>query len=218
MAVIRVNKTSNYSVMSNYHFREKEMSLKAKGLLSQMLSLPDSWDYSIQGLVAINPEKESAIVSTLKELQKFGYLRIDKLLPNETESGRFEYVYNIYEEPQKQGLEKQDLENQGLEIQDLENQGQLNTNILNTNKTNTNVLNTNNNRGTTKRFKKPTIEEIEDYCKERNNNINASAFFDYYESKDWMIGKNRMKDWKAAIRTWERNSKQEKTVDPFDMF
>lgn len=58
----------------------------------------------------------------------------------------------------------------------------------------------------TKRFKKPTVEEIETYCNERNNNINPNAFYDYYESKDWMIGKNRMKDWKAAIRTWERNT------------
>ena len=57
-----------------------------------------------------------------------------------------------------------------------------------------------------KRFKKPSVEEIETYCNERNNNINPNAFYDYYESKDWMIGKNRMKDWKAAIRTWERNT------------
>lgn len=73
---------------------------------------------------------------------------------------------------------------------------------------------------TTKRFKKPTIEEIEAYCKERGNNIDAESFFDYYESKDWMIGKNRMKDWKAAIRTWEKNDKKKGEVknDPFDFF
>ena len=53
MSVIRVEKTKNYTVMSNYHFKEKNMSLKAKGLLSLMLSLPDNWDYSIAGLVAI---------------------------------------------------------------------------------------------------------------------------------------------------------------------
>ncbi len=55
--------------------------------------------------------------------------------------------------------------------------------------------------------KKPTIEEVENYCKERNNNIDASSFFDYYEAKGWMIGKNKMKDWQAAVRTWERNAK-----------
>lgn len=75
---------------------------------------------------------------------------------------------------------------------------------------------------TTKRFKKPTIEEIEVYCQERGNNIDAESFFDYYESKDWMIGKNRMKDWKAAIRTWERNRQKEVSAknepNPFDFF
>lgn len=54
---------------------------------------------------------------------------------------------------------------------------------------------------------KPTIEEIKEYCLERHNNINAETFYDFYESKNWMIGKNKMKDWKAAIRTWERNNK-----------
>ncbi len=55
------------------------------------------------------------------------------------------------------------------------------------------------------KFKKPTIEEIKNYCLERKNTINAQQFFDYYESKGWLIGKNPMKDWKAAIRTWEQN-------------
>nr|DAL89816.1 MAG TPA: replisome organizer protein [Caudoviricetes sp.] len=56
-----------------------------------------------------------------------------------------------------------------------------------------------------KRFEKPTISDIEQYCIERNNNVNAEHFFDYYESNGWKVGKNSMKDWKAAVRTWERN-------------
>lgn len=71
---------------------------------------------------------------------------------------------------------------------------------------------------TTKRFKKPTIDEIDSYCKERNNNINAEVFFDYYESKGWLVGKSPMKDWKAAIRQWEhRDGKKgnQTTNDPF---
>lgn len=55
------------------------------------------------------------------------------------------------------------------------------------------------------RFIPPSIEDIKIYCKERNNEIQAEQFFDFYESKNWMIGKNKMKNWKAAIRTWERN-------------
>lgn len=58
-------------------------------------------------------------------------------------------------------------------------------------------------------FQKPTIEEIQEYCVERNNGINANAFYDFYESKGWCVGKNKMKDWKACIRTWEqRNGKK----------
>lgn len=140
MAIFRTHKNQNYTVMSNYHLKEKNMSLKAKGLLSVMLSLPDDWDYSLAGLVAICKENETAVKSALKELKDFGYIRIDKLMPNETESGRIEYVYNVFEQPQniiKQEHKKQGLENQPLENQPIENQVQLNTNKQNTKELNT---------------------------------------------------------------------------------
>jgi hypothetical protein len=142
MATFRVNKNSNYTVMSNTHLRELEMSLKAKGLLSMMLSLPEDWDYSVDGLCAICKENQSSIKSTLDELKAFGYLVVIKRMPNETKSGRFEYVYNIYETPQKQPhekqwVEKQGIENQPLEFQPIENQPQLNIYIPNTKELNT---------------------------------------------------------------------------------
>ena len=56
-------------------------------------------------------------------------------------------------------------------------------------------------------FKKPKLDDVKDYCILRKNNIDAEAFMDFYESKDWKIGKNKMKDWKAAVRTWERREK-----------
>ena len=133
MGVIRVNKNKDYTTMSNYHLRDKNLSLKAKGLLSVMLSLPEDWDYSIAGLVAICKESESAVKNALGELKNFGYLEIVKLMPNETESGRLEYLYNVYEKPiEKQEGENQPLENQPVENQEVENQGQLITNKLNT--------------------------------------------------------------------------------------
>lgn len=134
MSTIRINKTKDYTVMSNYHFKEKNMSLKAKGLLSQMLSLPDNWNYSINGLVAINKENETSIKNILKELQEFNYLKITKLMPNQTTTGRIEYVYDIYERPlTKQEVQKQGLENLGVEFLEVEfleveNPPQLNTN------------------------------------------------------------------------------------------
>ena len=140
MAIFRTHKNQNYTVMSNYHLEDKSMSLKAKGLLSVMLSLPDDWDYSLAGLVAICKENETAVKSALKELKDFGYIRIDKLMPNETESGRIEYVYNVFEQPQnisKQEHKKQELENQPLENQPIENHVQLNTKKQNTKELNT---------------------------------------------------------------------------------
>ncbi len=153
MAVIRVNKNKDYTVMSNRHLKEKEMSLKAKGLLSLMLSLPKGWDYSIAGLVAICKENENAIKSTLNELKEFGYLAIIKKLPNETKTGRIEYIYDIFERPveeqeveeqeveeqevEEQEVEKQEVEKQEVEKQEVEKQGQLNTKELITKELNT---------------------------------------------------------------------------------
>jgi uncharacterized phage protein (TIGR02220 family) len=125
--------------MSNTHLRDKSLSLKGKGLLSVMLSLPDDWEYTIAGLVAICKENETAVKSTLDELKKCGYLIVTKLTPAQTESGRFEYLYDIFEQPQhKEAAEIQETEKQGVELLPVENQGQLNTNKSNTKKVNTN--------------------------------------------------------------------------------
>jgi uncharacterized phage protein (TIGR02220 family) len=126
MSVFRVEKTKDYTVMSNAHLNEKKMSLKAKGLLSLMLSLPEKWDYSIAGLVAICKENETAIKSTLDELKEFGYLEVIKAMPTKENGGRISYEYIIYE--RKQEGKKQGIENLGVE-----NQVQLNTNKENTN-------------------------------------------------------------------------------------
>lgn len=100
MAVFRVHKTKNYTLMSNHHLRDKDLSLKAKGLLSVMFSLPDSWNYSIPGLCAILKENETAVKSTIKELKATGYLIVDKKKPCKEEGrSKFEYIYNIYETP-----------------------------------------------------------------------------------------------------------------------
>ena len=63
-----------------------------------------------------------------------------------------------------------------------------------------------------KRFAKPTIEEVSDYCNERNNDVDAEKFYDYYSSNGWKVGKNAMKDWKASVRTWEKNTTQQQKV------
>lgn len=82
MAVFRVERTQNYTAMSNYHLWDKRLSLKAKGLLSQMLSLPEDWDYTLSGLARINAEGKDAIRAAVVELEQAGYIqrrqKIDK--------------------------------------------------------------------------------------------------------------------------------------------
>lgn len=95
-----MHKTGNFTVMSNYHFKEKKMSLKAKGLLSLMLSLPDTWNYSVSGLVTLSKDGKDSVMSALGELEKFGYLERERVT---NEKGQFAGIeYHIYEEPQKE--------------------------------------------------------------------------------------------------------------------
>lgn len=111
MSVIRVEKNKNFTCMSNVHLRDNRLTLKAKGLLSLILSLPDDWTYSVAGLTSIVPEGERAIEHALKELKVNGYVSINKKTPAQTDSGRYEYEYIIREIPDQ----KQDPQNSTLE-------------------------------------------------------------------------------------------------------
>ena len=98
MAIIKVNKTKNYTTISNFHLREKDMSLKAKGLLSLMLSLPEDWDYSVGGLAKLSKDGKDSVTNTLMELERFGYVKRTQCL---NDKNQFDgYDYDIYEEPQ----------------------------------------------------------------------------------------------------------------------
>lgn len=97
MAVFRVERTKNYTVMSNYHLKDQRLSLKAKGLLSQMLSLPDDWDYTLSGLSHINKESKDAIRTAIKELEATGYVIRHQTTDATGKFGANEYI--IYEHP-----------------------------------------------------------------------------------------------------------------------
>ncbi len=94
--IVRVKKDKDYAVMSNYHFKDKNLSLRAKGLLSLMLSLPDTWDYSINGLCSICNESRITIRNTLKELKENHYLEMNEA---HDKDGKFIYNYIVYEIP-----------------------------------------------------------------------------------------------------------------------
>ena len=129
MGTFRVHKTKDYTVMSNNHLRNKEMTLKAKGLLSQMLSLPDDWNYTIEGLASINKEGVDCISDTLTELEKFGYVTRKRI---RDEKGRLRGTdYDIYEEPIR---EKPILDNPVLEKPEQAEPEQEKPGLLNTNK------------------------------------------------------------------------------------
>ena len=210
MAVIRINKTTNYTVMSNTHFKEKQMSFKAKGLLSVMLSLPDNWDYSVAGLETLSRDGKASINKALAELERFGYLKRTQRMDDK---GRFDgYDYDIYENP---STEKPFTENPSTEKPSTENPPQLNTNKSITDVLNTNVSNTDIQPATEKRFKVPTLDEVKAYCQERKNNIDPERFIDYYTAKGWKIGKQPMKDWKACVRTWEKTRKKKNEPDRY---
>ena len=104
MSVFKIEKNNNYTVMSNYHLRDHDLSYKAKGLLSFMLSLPEDWDYSLAGLCSISKESRDGIRSILKELQEHHYVEIEKV---RGDKGYFEYNYLIYEIPHFIDLEKE---------------------------------------------------------------------------------------------------------------
>lgn len=157
MAVIRVNNTKGFTVMSNYHFQDKEISLKAKGLLGLMLSLPSNWDYSVNGLVAIVKENKAAVQTALKELEEHKYLKRTRV---QDETGRFDYIYDIYEKPYDKlpWTENQCTDIQCTEVQCTENQPQINTNKQSTNKQNTKELNTNEYKE--KNIKKESVNSV----------------------------------------------------------
>ena len=96
MAVFRVERTQNYTVMSNYHLRDKSLSLKAKGLLSLMLSLPETWDYTLSGLAKISLEGKDAIRATVVELEKAGYIQRHQTTGKDGKFGSNEYIIREY--------------------------------------------------------------------------------------------------------------------------
>jgi len=164
--IFRVEKTKDYTVMSNHHLRDKNLSLKGKGMLSLMLSLPDDWDYTLTGLAYICKDGVSSIRTTVAELEQYGYLSRRRLRNEKGQLGDTEYI--IHEKPQKREkgvdsvenpvdksppecekpicgnptLDNLTLEKPALEYPTLENGTQLNTNQHNTDSKSTKKINT----------------------------------------------------------------------------
>ena len=141
MAVFRIEKNTGYTVMSNIHLRDKALSLKAKGLLSQILSLPEDWDYTLTGLCHINRESKDAIRTAINELERSGYVERHQTID---ESGKFSSnEYLIHESPVHTPiLEKPSSDNPTTGKPSSENPTQLNKDKQNKDKQNTDKRNT----------------------------------------------------------------------------
>lgn len=188
--IFRVEKNANYVVMSNHHLRNKEMSLKSKGLLSLILSLPPEWNYSLSGLCAICKESQTAMRSALKELETHKYL-IRKRQKNSL--GHFEYEYIVYEVPH---TENQHTANQHTQKEHAENRTQISKEELNINKLNIDVVN-----------KDKDKEKIDSLLQEVGNADLIELYWDYIDVRKGMGAPLSPRALQMLITRCERLSK-----------
>ena len=185
MNIKRIQKSKNYSIISNEILKRKDLSLKAKGLMSLILSFPDSWDLNINGLVAIVKESKNTIYTILKELNKKGYVDRERITDKSGKVVKWEML--VYEKPH---TKKPDTKKPHVE-----NCTQISTN----NKTNTNIIKINKEKFAISVFENGTLNKIE-----------SENFIDYWSEKN-SKGKMRFmleKTWDLNLRMkrWGRNN------------
>ena len=197
-----MNEKPNYYAIIPANVRyDKELKDKAKLLYGEIVALSDKqgYCYASNKYFAELYEVSTTTISTLiKNLVEKGYIESEIIYKEGTKEILNRYL-KIFKAPYLKKFKYPIKEN----LKD----------------NNTSINNTSINKKENikrKSFVKPTIEEINQYCQERNNTINAEAFYDFYESKDWYVGKNKMKDWKACVRTWEKRNEtkpKKKSID-----
>lgn len=196
-------KSDSFVTIANTFLKDKNLSNKAKGVLAMILALPDDWDFSIKGMVAVTKDGEASLRSAINEMRENGYCAM-KPVRISNKIARWKYLFSG-----EKLSEKLLCDFLQVEKLNVENQAQYNK-VSNINKYS--IEKEDNNKSLSsknKRFVKPSVEQIAEYIREKKLHFEAERFFDYYESKGWMIGKNHMKDWKAACRTWEAKRKSE---------
>lgn len=204
MSVFRIHKTNNYTVMSNNHFKEREMSLKAKGLLSLMLSLPDDWSYNVSGLVKLSKDGKDGVMSALAELEKFGYLERRQVT---NDKGQFAGIeYNIFEMPreQKPVAVKEKSAKQKTDKSNTEKPRLLSTNSIN------NDLINNLDISSTKKDKEK--ERIDSLLQEVGNVDLIELYWDYIDMREGMGAPLSAKALEMLITRCERLSKNNTRV------
>lgn len=207
MAYFRVNKNRDYTVMSNHHLRDRNLSLRAIGLLSKMLSLPDDWDYSVPGLVAICQESKNIIQGALKELEKNGYLV--RTMTRDS-SGHIGYNYDVYEQPQHTlprpekpfTVEPCTVSPSTVEPC-TEKQPQLSTNKLSTNKLSTEESKTQ------EKAVEPNVVNIVDQPEEESiDDDGFGKIVEFYQENFGMMSSFLCDDMRQTYNEWQQQSKE----------
>ena len=200
MAIMRKVKKNNFTVIDNDIFKDQTLSLKAKGLLCTMLSLPDRWAFSIAGLSKLSKDGRDAVSTALQELTEAGYFkRVQK-----RDGNKFDGVEYVVFESKSADSTVTEIPSTGIPITG--NPPQLNTNKLNTNKSKTKKIY--GDKGDLHRdpTKRPTLEEIELYIDEKGLSVDAKYFYEYFESSEWIDSKgNPVRNWKQKLITWSKN-------------
>ena len=206
MSILRNRTKDGYTVITNNIFRDERLPLNARGLLCTMFSLPDGWDFSEQGLAKILPNGITAIRTALKILIDCGYVKRTQI----REGGRIvDWAWevtnisgNFSEEPV--------LENPKMETPKLVTGIQLNTKEVSTNESNKKKE-----KGAKapkekrKRFTPPTIQEVSEYISQMGYGLDPQEFMDANEQSGWRLKSGQpVKNWKARVRTFERNRKK----------
>lgn len=206
----------NFSIITNNIINDERLSFGAKGVACYLLSKPENWKFYLVDIQNHSGDCLSKVKRYIKELEDVGFLVRVKIKNDKGQFVGLDYKFNL-DYTETETIENRQLGNPMVGFSDsrkieLYNNTNINNTDINNNKDN-NII-----RSVvlfpTKKvgFIKPNIEEIEMYCSTEGINIDAKHFYYFYESKGWMVGKNKMKDWKAALRTWERkksnNTKQ----------
>ena len=217
MPVYKVHKDKRFTVMSNVHLRDDRLTLKAKGLLSLMLSLPDNWNHSITGFTAICREGRHSITSAFKELEDLGYVVVEKKLP-EKGDGRIHYTYNIYEIPEGElGIEAQMHSSRfsAVDFQQQKTEQEVNTDkerdapIFSGEDESQGDSSSTFDFHVSNGFEPPTVDEVRNFCAANMlDRCDPELFVAHYAAQGWILGNEMpMVDWQAAVRKWHINDR-----------
>lgn len=201
-------KQGDFTQVYNEPFRDRNLSLKARGFIVTLLTLGPGWDFSVRGIQTILKENESAIRSVIKELMEAGYCHRYVIKDEKKRIVCWHYAFSEYRRewpeeydgplPEKPLMEKPLVETPQLEKPLVENRGQYNTERM---QDGTDVKRNQSNN--VARFVPPTKEEIIAYCEKSGYRINVDKFLSYYETRGWVKKNGQpVKDWKGTVRTW----------------